>query len=74
MAVTFTQDDLDTLKDALVTGLTELTVQGRQMKFRTKDELVSLINMIENQLNASTTDPETDFVVGGFDKRNTDEQ
>lgn len=67
MAITYTQDDLDQLKDALVTGLTELTVQGRTMKFRTKDELISLIGMIEESLSSS--DAESDFQIGGFNRK-----
>lgn len=74
MAIVFTQDDLDNLKEALVTGAMEITVQGRTIKYRSKDEIISLITMIEKQLTASSTNLDSDFVVGGFDRRNTDDQ
>lgn len=69
MAITFTQEDLDNLKEMLVTGVMETEAQGRKLKFRSKDELISLINTIEKSLNGSTSNPETDFQVGGFNRK-----
>lgn len=67
MGITFTQQDLDNLKEALVTGLMEITVQGRTVKYRSQADIISLIGDIEASL--ASGDAESDFVVGGFDKR-----
>lgn len=73
MAIVFTQADLDNLKEALVTGAMEIEVQGRKIKYRSQDEILSLIGQIEDQLAGSAVVEDSDFVVGGFDRRNEDD-
>ena len=71
----YTQDDLLALKQALVTGASSVTISGptgsRTITYRSKDELLELIRMVEDKLNGtqeSLTDNST-VIVSGFDKK-----
>lgn len=66
----FTQDDLDALKEALLTGAEEVQIGDRRIRFRSKAELLDLIKLVQESLeDASDSQINTDVVVGGFRKR-----
>lgn len=68
--ITYTQDDLDALKEALLTGASQVTVNGRTIIYRSKKELMELIGMIEDQLSGNTNlESSTTVVVGGFSRK-----
>ena len=46
----FTQDQLDKLKEALISGATSISMDGRTISFRSQDDLRSLIAEIERAL------------------------
>lgn len=72
--VTFTQEDLDTLKEALVSGATRVTIGDRTVEFRSKSELLELIDLVETQLAGGTAATEnTTVIVGGFQRLPDDE-
>lgn len=55
MAITFTQQDLDALKAALLTGASEVQIGDRRVRYNSQAEIINLINMISSFLDASTT-------------------
>lgn len=68
--IIYTQDDLNALKEALLTGATQVTVNGRTIIYRSKKDLMDLIKMIEDQLSgADTSDSSSTVVVGGFSRK-----
>lgn len=68
--INYTQDDLDALKEALLTGATQVTVNGRTIIYRSKKDLMDLIKMIEDQLSgADNSESSTTVVVGGFNRK-----
>jgi len=54
MSISYTQAHLDALKEALLTGASEVRVGDRTIKYRSQKELRELITLVENYLNAST--------------------
>lgn len=52
--MTFTQTDLDALKEALVSGVLEVSIGDRRVKYRTQAELLAVIKMVEDSMEAST--------------------
>jgi len=58
MALTFTSDDLANAKAALTSGAMEVQIGDRRVKYRSQNEILELIAMIEDYLNGvdSTTD------------------
>jgi hypothetical protein len=55
MAISFTQQDLDALKAALLTGANEVQIGDRRVRYNSQSEIINLINMISSFLDASTT-------------------
>lgn len=51
MAIVYTQADLDALKEALVTGASEVRVGDRTIRYRSQAELQHLIREITEQLD-----------------------
>ena len=46
----FTQQDLDNLKEALVSGAATVMVNGRSITYRSKQDLLDLIKLVEDDL------------------------
>lgn len=57
--MTFTESDLVPLKQALLSGVSSVSIQGRTVQFRTMTELKSLIAEIERSIAASVPNPTT---------------
>lgn len=57
--MTFTESDLVPLKQALLSGVSSVSIQGRTVQFRTMTELKSLIADIERSIAASGPNPTT---------------
>lgn len=68
MSLSFTQANLDALKEALLTGATEVQIGDRVVKYRSQKEILKMINIIEEHLNgiSSTSAPNT--VVPSYSK------
>lgn len=56
MALTFTQDDLNRIKEAFLTGATEVTVGDRTIKYRPQKDLVSLMQVIQEAIDGVPSD------------------
>lgn len=68
--ITYTQEDLDTLKEALVSGASSVTIGDRTVQFRSKKELLELIEMVKQQLDGdAAAASNTSIVVGGFSRK-----
>lgn len=51
----YTQGELDALKSAYASGVTEMSYQGRTVKYRSLDEMSRIISAMDQELNGSTT-------------------
>ena len=69
--MTFTQQDLDNLKEALVSGATTIMVNGRSITYRSKQDLLSIIKLVEDSLAGNDVSGEelSSIVVGGFQRK-----
>lgn len=63
MAITFTQQDLDNLKEALLTGAEEVQIGDRRIKYRSQQHLEKLIQMVEASLSNSATSSSSSKVI-----------
>lgn len=55
--MTFTESDLVPLKQALLSGVSSVTIQGRTVQFRSMTELKTLIAEIEKSIDANSVTP-----------------
>jgi hypothetical protein len=71
MALTFTQADLDALKEAFVTGALEVQIGDRRVKYRSQSELLAAIDMVQNALNGVSDDIDDNptMIVGGYSRK-----
>lgn len=51
MSITFTSSDLDKLKAALISGVLEVQIGDRRIKYNSRADLIKAINTIEKALN-----------------------
>lgn len=67
----FTQQDLDNLKEALVSGAATVMVNGRSITYRSKQDLLDLIKLVEESLAGDDVSGEdlSSVVVGGFNRK-----
>ncbi len=67
----FTQQDLDNLKEALVSGAATVMVNGRSITYRSKQDLIDLIKLVEESLAGDDVSGEdlSSIVVGGFNRK-----
>lgn len=73
MAVTYTQADLDSLNEALLTGAEEVTIGDRRIKYRSKADLLGLIKMIQEKLdNAANATKSSSTVQATYKKGYTE--
>jgi hypothetical protein len=56
MALTFTQDDVDALKAAFVTGALEVQIGDRKVTYRSQKDLLAALKMVEEAVNGGSTD------------------
>jgi hypothetical protein len=68
MAVTYTQADLDALKDALVTGASEVQIGDRKIRYRSQAELLQAMKIVEAQLTPVSTSVSTSLIQGTYRK------
>lgn len=69
MAVTYTQADLDALKEALVTGASEVQIGDRRLKYRTQAELLQAMKIVQSFLAAeSVTEPSPSLIQATYKK------
>lgn len=64
----FTEQDLNNLKDALKSGVTTVTIGNRSMTYRSLDDILKLIKLIENNINDTASESTTN-VVSGFSRK-----
>lgn len=57
--MTFTESDLVPLKQALLSGVSSVSIQGRTVQFRSMNELKALIAEIEKSIDANSATPST---------------
>lgn len=60
MAITYTQADLDSVKEALLTGATRVRIGDREIEYRSQKDLKALMAEISSYINGqptSTTSP-----------------
>lgn len=73
MSIAFTQENLDVLKQALLTGVTEVQIGDRVVKYRSQKDILSLIKMIEESLQGySAASNVSNTVVASFNKGRSD--
>ena len=73
MAITYTQADLDSLNEALLTGAEEVVIGERKIKYRSKADLLSLIKMIQEKLDdVANSSKSTSLVQATFKKGYTE--
>lgn len=68
MALTFTQADLDNLKEALVSGALRVRIGDREVMYRSQAELLKVIELVQNSLSAPSTDDSPSIVQASFSK------
>lgn len=69
MAVTFTQTDLDNLKEALLTGAEEVVIGDRKIRYRSQTHLLQLIKMAQEYIDgAATSSTSTSLIQAKFSK------
>jgi hypothetical protein len=70
LSLTFTQDDLDNLKEALISGADEVQIGDRRVKFKSRSEILELINLITTSMNGVTAaSAASSFIQATFDKK-----
>lgn len=57
--MTFTTADLVPLKEALISGVSSVSIQGRTVTFRSLSEIKKLISEIEQSIDAASENPST---------------
>ena len=68
----FTSEDLENLKSALVSGASSVMIGNRNIMYRSKEELLELIRMVEDDLSGATESDSieiTDTIVGGYSRK-----
>lgn len=69
MAVTFTQTDLDNLKEALLTGAEEVVIGDRKIRYRSQTHLLQLIKMAQEYIDGATmSSTSTSLIQAKFSK------
>lgn len=73
----WTLDDLAQLKQALVSGASNVSISSggitRQVTWRSKSELLELIRMVEDELSGATAEDMSSVVIGGFSRKGKSE-
>ena len=69
MAVTYTQADLDALKEALVTGASEVQIGDRKIRYRSQVEILQAMKIVQTFLAAEpTTTASTSLIQSTYKK------
>jgi len=50
----WTQADIDALKESIKSGHTEVSFRDRTVKYRSVTEMIQLLRMLENEVDAKT--------------------
>lgn len=56
MSLTFTQADLDRLKEAYLTGATKVQVGDRTIEYRSQKDLLAAIKNVQEYIDGAQTD------------------
>lgn len=70
-SITYTQTDLDNLKEALLTGAEEVVIGDREIRYRGQQHLLQLIKMVQDSINgaiSSTTGTTPNLIQATFKK------
>lgn len=75
MAITFTQADLDALKEAFVTGALEVQIGDRRVVYRSQKDLLAAMKMIEDAVTgvSDDIDDNPNVVQAGYSRSQCDE-
>jgi hypothetical protein len=69
MAITFTQTDLDNLKEALLTGAEEVVIGDRKIRYRSQSHLLQLIKMAQESIEGvATSTTSTSLIQATYNK------
>jgi hypothetical protein len=72
MAITYTQADLDNLKEALLTGAEEVHIGDRRLRYRSQAELIKLIQVVQAQVDGiKKLDTSPNLIQATFKKGNS---
>jgi hypothetical protein len=76
VALTFTQADLDALKEAFVTGALEVQIGDRRVRYRSQSELLAALRMVEEAVSGitETVDENPNVVQAGFARTRVTEE
>lgn len=55
MALVFTQNDLDNLKAALVTGASRVKIGDREIEYKSNKDIMEAIKIVQNYLDGVST-------------------
>jgi len=56
MALTFTTDDLDRLKEAYLTGATKVKIGDREVEYRSQAQLLEAIKAVQSAIDGVSDD------------------
>jgi hypothetical protein len=59
MAITFTSADLDALKEALLSGATEVSIGDRRIRYKSQAEIIQAIKMVQAALDGVPSESTT---------------
>lgn len=71
----FTTTDLQNLKEALMSGAQSATVGDRNIQFRSIEDLLKLIDMVEKDLAGESSEASqvnTSVIIGGFSRKGSE--
>ena len=54
--MTFTTADLDALKEALISGATEVQIGDRRVKYKSQKEIIQAIKMIQSVIDGAPSE------------------
>lgn len=65
---TYTQGDLDSIKEALLTGAVEVQIGDRKIKYRSQKEILELKKMVENDLASQSSSVSPNVIKAKYSK------
>jgi hypothetical protein len=68
MAITYTQDDLDALKEILLTGAGSVQIGDKKIEYRSQSQILALIKMVQENLEDSSSDDPTGTIQATYSK------
>lgn len=69
MAIVYTQADLDSLKEALLSGAEEVQIGDRKIRYRSRADLLATIKMVQESIdNTANSSVSTNLIQATYKK------